>query len=245
MYKIELMELTTREKLILQEIVNDYIASAAPVSSQSLAKNPKFHLSSASLRIAMQKLTEKGYLYQPYTAGGRIPTDKSYRFFVDNIFRHPHFSFRRRNAFQTLCVNLKGLHNTLKLSREVTKITARFSSDLAINYLEETEIFWREGWETITKQPEFQDSEYLKKFIKVINEFEQNITKFQLSDNKQIKVYIGKEIPFKEKEFSMIIAKNAYPLKQQSILAILGPKRMNFAKNISLLHCLIETLEKI
>ena len=66
-------------------IVKEYIDSAEPVSSQLLEKKYDFDISPATIRIEMQKLTDKGFLLQPHTSAGRIPSDKGYRFYVDNL----------------------------------------------------------------------------------------------------------------------------------------------------------------
>src|SRR4030043_2035671 len=80
------MEITKRQKSILDRIIKEYINTAEPVSSQLLEKNYSFDICPATIRIEMQKLTDGGYLLQPHTSAGRVPTDKAYRSFVDNFF---------------------------------------------------------------------------------------------------------------------------------------------------------------
>ncbi|MFC1630230.1 hypothetical protein ACFL06_01695, partial [Patescibacteria group bacterium] len=79
------MEITERQENILNKIVKEYVQSAQPVSSKLLEKKGNFGISPASLRIEMQKLTDNGYLLQPHTSAGRIPTDKGYRYFVNKL----------------------------------------------------------------------------------------------------------------------------------------------------------------
>ncbi len=80
--------ITERQGEILNRIVKEYITLAEPVSSQLLEKKHKFGLSPATIRNEMQKLTDDGYLLQPHTSAGRVPTDKGYRFFVDKLLEN-------------------------------------------------------------------------------------------------------------------------------------------------------------
>jgi heat-inducible transcription repressor HrcA len=66
-------------------IIREYVESARPVSSQYLGERYDFGICPASIRIEMQKLTDDGFLTQPHTSAGRIPTDKGYRLFVDQL----------------------------------------------------------------------------------------------------------------------------------------------------------------
>ena len=69
----------------MDTIIREYIQSARPVSSQYLGEKYDFGICPASIRIEMQKLTDDGFLTQPHTSAGRIPTDKGYRLFVDQL----------------------------------------------------------------------------------------------------------------------------------------------------------------
>ncbi len=77
--------LTEREKLILQSLINYYIATAEPVGSRVVARKYKLGISSATVRNTMQNLEEMGLITQPYTSAGRVPTDKGYRVYVDSM----------------------------------------------------------------------------------------------------------------------------------------------------------------
>ncbi len=76
-------KLSEREQKVLEAIVRNYILSAAPTSSRYLSKQSGFDLSPASIRNVMGDLEEGGYIAQPHTSAGRIPTDKGYRYYVD------------------------------------------------------------------------------------------------------------------------------------------------------------------
>lgn len=81
------MELSQRKRMILQAIVEDYIATAEPVGSRNIAKNHDLGLSAATIRNEMADLEELGYLEKPHTSAGRIPSELGYRFYVDSLMQ--------------------------------------------------------------------------------------------------------------------------------------------------------------
>ena len=81
------MELDARKLGILKAIIDEYILSASPVGSRAISKLEEFSLSSATIRNEMADLEELGYLEQPHTSAGRIPSDKAYRLYVDQMMQ--------------------------------------------------------------------------------------------------------------------------------------------------------------
>lgn len=77
--------LSNREKLILKAIVEDYIDTMEPVGSKVLTEKPYLNFSSATIRYDMQDLEEKGYLEKTHTSSGRIPSEKGFKYYVDNL----------------------------------------------------------------------------------------------------------------------------------------------------------------
>ena len=74
------MELNERSRNILRAIINSYIANAEPVGSRTIVKRYALDISPATVRNIMADLEEMGFLAQPHTSAGRVPTDKAYRF---------------------------------------------------------------------------------------------------------------------------------------------------------------------
>lgn len=79
------MELDERKKKILEAIIRTYMETGEPVGSRTISKYTDLNLSSATIRNEMSDLEEMGYILQPHTSAGRIPSDKGYRFYVDTI----------------------------------------------------------------------------------------------------------------------------------------------------------------
>jgi heat-inducible transcriptional repressor len=81
-------ELNDRQKLILALVIHDYIETAEPVGSKTIVEQYDLGVSSATVRNAMMDLTEAGYLRQPHTSAGRVPTEEGYRYFVRQLMGH-------------------------------------------------------------------------------------------------------------------------------------------------------------
>ena len=86
------MEMDERKIKILQAIVNDYIDTAEPVGSRTIAKKYNLGVSSATVRNEMSDLEEMGYLEQLHSSSGRIPSNKGYRLYVDKLMHIPRLS---------------------------------------------------------------------------------------------------------------------------------------------------------
>ena len=84
-YVRKMPELTERQKKLLLLIIRDYIESAQPVGSKRLVEHYHINISSATIRNEMAALTEMGYLRQPHTSAGRVPTEEGYRYFVSQM----------------------------------------------------------------------------------------------------------------------------------------------------------------
>jgi len=237
-----MMIVTERQKEILNRIVADYIDLAQPISSEFLEEKHHFGICPATIRIEMQKLTDGGYLIQPHTSAGRVPTDKGYRFFVNNLFEKGIPEEKDFLKLEDLIEREIG--DRVRFLQSLTKNLASFSSNLALGYLFDEDLFWKEGWEDVLGEPEFKETKVITDFADVIRHFEKEIEDIKI--NSGIKVYIGKENPFsKVKDFSIIISKCHFPNDEKGVLAIAGPKRMAYDKNINSLNYLTKLLERL
>lgn len=234
------MVITERQKLILDTIVGEYIDSAQPVSSQLLERKYDFDVCPATIRNEMHTLTNSGFLYQPHTSSGRVPTDKGYRFFVDNLLEKGISEFK--GVFKLEEMFQEEREDIFRFVTQISKFLATTSSSLAAIHLFEKDFFWKEGWEEILKEPEFEEKDFVFAFTKFLENFEKNIRDFKV--NSEIKIYIGGENPFlKTKNFSIISTKCSFPDREEGIISLLGPKRMTYGKNISLISSIVRALE--
>jgi len=235
------MKITERQKQILDKLIEGYISSAQPVSSQSFEKKYSFGFSPATIRNEMHKLTEAGYIYQPHTSAGRVPTDKGYRFYVNNLLKE-----KRETQIEPEFDDLlrDGVEDEVKLLQSITRDLAKTSSSLAFSFNLDEKIFWKEGWGEISKKPEFKERDLLESFTNFLEEFEKDIEDFKIGSD--LEIFIGKENhSHNSREFSVIISQYNFPKKEKGLLGIIGPKRMAYKENINSINNLTEILRNL
>jgi heat-inducible transcriptional repressor len=122
------MTLDDRKLEVLRAIVEDYVETQEPVGSRALVERHNLKVSSATVRNDMAVLEEEGYLRQPHTSAGRVPTDKGYRLFVDRLSRIKPLSPAERRAIERFLVGAVDLddvvHRTVRLLAQLTRQVA-------------------------------------------------------------------------------------------------------------------------
>ena len=118
------MELDMRKMRILQAIIDDYILTATPVGSRTVSKKSDIALSSATIRNVMSDLEEMGYLEQPHTSAGRIPSEKAYRLYVNSIMHRAMLTESEQRFIQN-CYS-----NTINKVDEIVRQTAWVLSNM-------------------------------------------------------------------------------------------------------------------
>ena len=113
--KVSTMDLDARKQKILQAIIQDYISSAEPVGSRTIARKYDLGVSAATIRNEMFDLEMMGYLEQPHTSSGRIPSLKGYRFYVDCLLK-PNEDHGRRKAIRPRLVPGQSEHASTRFS---------------------------------------------------------------------------------------------------------------------------------
>lgn len=234
--------LSERQTEILNSIIREYIDLAEPVSSQLLEKKHYFGICPATIRIEMKKLTDDGFLFQPHISSGRVPTDKGYRFFVDDLLKKETPDF---DSFLEIEESLKGdQEDIFKLASHLTKLLSQTSSNFAILHISERDFFLKEGWEEILKEPEFKEQALISDFTNFLKNLEEDIEALKI--NSGINIRIGKENPFpKADDFSIISSRCRFPDEEKGIISLLGPKRMQYDRNINLINSVLKVFEKL
>jgi len=233
-------ELSDREIEILEKVVSEYVKSAKPISSKYLEARYDFKISPATIRGEMHELTKKGYLLQPHTSAGRVPTDKGYRFFV-NYKNKENEIINELGKAEKIIENQSNIFFVLDA---VSRFLAETSHNFAITGLLNQGFFSKDGWKHILQEPEFDDNEISLEFANFISNFEKEIENLNM-DSEAI-IYIGSENPVDESSnFSIIIARCNFPQEQTGFISILGPKRMSYHRNICIINSITALLSEL
>jgi heat-inducible transcriptional repressor len=123
-------QLTERELRVLEAVVQTYIETAEPAGSQTIARRFGLRVSPATIRSTMSELEEKGYLFHPHTSAGRIPTDRAYRIYVNEIMRLSPPSHEAQHALRT---GLTGSRNAVEeILRRAAQVLGVLTQELGV-----------------------------------------------------------------------------------------------------------------
>jgi len=241
------MDITSRQQQILIGTIEEYVKSADPVGSEELLHAYKYDFSPATIRGEMAELEKNGYLYQPHVSAGRIPTDKGYRFFVNYVTQK---RLQRLNLEEQKHLEEELLKLRLRekmLVRTLAKLLASFSNNLAITGLLEEKAFFESGIKQLLTQPDFQNVSEICQIAEVLDYLDENIAELTKElQPKKVKTFIGRENLFTESgDCAIVISQCALPNGEKGIVAILGPKRMEYKKNISLIEQVTSFFDRI
>jgi len=125
-------ELDPRAREVLREIVVQYVSSGEPISSRSLAKCGRFQLSPATLRNVMADLEDLGYVYQPHTSAGRVPSDVGYRYFINHLMRSRRLSLHDREVIDDQVGHVTDLDEGMQLA---SRLLARLSDQVGVVFI--------------------------------------------------------------------------------------------------------------
>lgn len=202
---------THRQSRILDILINEFINTAMPVSSGMVFDAGEFGVSCPTIRNEMAFLTELGYLAQPHTSAGRVPTEMGYRFFVDGIIKN----IRRRVRAERV-----------DALRNLAEHISRLSSDLVV-FIDIHGNPQHLGLKKVLNNPEFETKNSVISFIEEVERLERSVV--DELDN-ELTIFIGSENPFFETDdYSMIISKY-----EDGFISLVGPTRMNYRRNLEL-----------
>ncbi|NTW15195.1 MAG: hypothetical protein HGA38_02370 [Candidatus Moranbacteria bacterium] len=224
-----------RQRQVLAAIVEEYTKTAVPVGSQLLIERYGFDVSSATLRNDMLALEKAGYLYQPHTSAGRIPTDEGFRFYVEEVMPDEALSVAEQKRLQKELLSLRAKH--ARLGRSTAKLLSALSGNLAVTGIADRQELYDFGMKELLENPEFRELDELCRMVEALDSLDEKFDLIlrEVADG-GTKIFIGKENPIAEiSNCSMMVA--PYETEEgKGILAIIGPKRMQYARNKSLLE---------
>lgn len=237
--------MTERQMAILGALIEQYSEVAAPVGSVTLAK--LFGVSSATIRSEMARLEEMGYIAQPHTSAGRIPTDKGYRRYVNAITeatddwnelpdgldrsakaidaRVSSYASRADRAIRSAVDSLVDLTHNLGL--------ATIGDELYMN-----------GIANLFSQPEYLHGRHVQAVASLLDNLEPWLR--EASPNEPLNVFIGSENPIgKTSGATLIISRFRSPYSDQSYIGVLGPTRQDYARTMRLVRHAGAMLEEV
>jgi len=233
----------TRRKAVLSATINKYIKEAMPVASEDLVDD--FELSSATIRNIFAGLEEDGYLMHPYTSGGRIPTEKGYRYYVDFLLAQMELLEEEKgrilNEYKR---EIRRLEDVLEKTSEIISVFTHYAS--IVSFADWRDRFFYKGISQILEQPEFQDLERMRMLLKMIEDRRGLLGIINRDFDGKLMVYIGRELGCPQMDnCSLVVSGYRIKDRQSGRLAVLGPLRMQYNYIIPTLEYISEVLSEV
>lgn len=230
--------MTQRQNQILLAIVEQYAEVASPVGSSLLAK--LFGVSSATIRSEMAELESLGYIQQPHTSAGRVPTDKGYRQYVNSLSEQKEGRTQRRvERALAARVSHGGIPDQTIRNAVDTLVDLTYNLGLATmgNQL------YMSGLSNLFGQPEFIHPGQVQQVARLLDNLQPWLR--EAAPNEPLSVYIGGENPIgRNAGCSLIISRFKGPYSDKSYIGVLGPTRQSYKEVMALVHRTGEALEE-
>ena len=230
--------MTSRQANILKAIVEQYAEVASPVGSSLLAK--VFGVSSATIRSEMAELERLGFIKQPHTSAGRVPTDKGYRHYV-NVLNESGEETHDARVERALTARVESAGMPERTIRNAVDTLVELTHNLGLATIGNQ--LYMSGLSNLFGQPEFMHNGQVQQVANLLDNLEPWLR--EAAPNKPLSVYIGKENPIgRSAGCSLIISKFQSPFSDQSYIGVLGPTRQSYRDVMSLVKYAGSTLEE-
>ena len=232
--------MTERQKKILDAIVEQYAEVASPVGSTLLAK--LFNVSSATVRAEMAELERLDLIRQPHTSAGRIPTDKGYRHYVNELAGETKDnSLADRRAEKALSARVQHAGAPERMIRNAVDTIVELTHNLGMATIGSQ--LYMSGLSNLFGQPEFINGIQVQQVARLLDNLEPWLR--EAAPNEPLSVYIGQENPIgRAAGCTLIISRFRSPYSDRSYIGVLGPTRQQYRDVMMLVRHAGEALEE-
>jgi len=221
--------MTERQQKLLSAIVEQYAEVASPVGSSLLAK--VFNVSSATIRAEMAELERLGFIAQPHTSAGRVPTDKGYRFYVNGINGETQPVLTEGRGEKALSARVLHAGTPERMIRNSVDTLVELTHNLGLATIGNQ--LYMSGLSNLFGQPEFMSGDQVQQVARLLDNLEPWLR--EAAPNEPLSVYIGKENPVgRSAGCTLIISRFRSPYSDSSYIGILGPTRQSYRDTMAL-----------
>lgn len=230
--------MNNRQKELLSTIVKEHISTAKPVGSTLLVDKYHFHISPATVRNDMMELEEQGYITQPHTSAGRVPTESGYKYYVENFLSYKDITAREKKALEESKVG--SIDATTK---KIAKTLAEITHEAIIVGFTKEDVYYT-GISYLLQKPEFAQLDTLYGISEIVDQLDEVINTIFSKIHEETQVFIGKDNPI-SKNCSMIATHIQSNNENESILCIIGPMRMDYERHVPRLNYAKEQINNL
>ncbi len=230
---------------ILQALIEDFIETANPIASKNLLKFCNFSVSSSTIRNEFAILEEVGLIKSPHVSAGKIPTQKGYRFFVDELLEEKEEENKLITSLFEKHLEAYHLEKSKEVIFDALRLTAQMSENIAFAILDNDQTFYL-GLSNVLRSPEFTaHPEQVAQIVEILEgreKFQSLLNSLNIPEN-EVKIFIGKENLLEEISSCAILVTGFKNKHIQGKFGILGSMRMKYGFNKALLENVLKMIE--
>ncbi|MBI5421395.1 MAG: hypothetical protein HZA35_03775 [Parcubacteria group bacterium] len=234
--------ITDRQGHILKLALDVYLHDNDAITSGRLFDRGGFELSSATLRNELARLDELGYLYQPYTSGGRYPTDRALQWFVEEFvvdtLQPDHFSDSLEHEFVSVDPNQHFFYNFAQFAANTCDSFCNVHVD---------EVSYQAGLDDLFSHLDTDSPETIRAIVRDIERLNERLEEFKSKRNNEeyLEVFIGEKSPVTDSKDLAVLLLTMHNADFDGVTVLIGSKRMPYKRNMSFLEASKQFLEKM
>lgn len=236
--------ITSRQTQILKHLIDEYIETAQPVGSEALDKKYDLGISPATIRNEMSELSKLGYIKQPHTSAGRVPTPKGMRFYITQLMQEKRMPLTEEVGTKEDFWERRSDMNSLM--SEVTRKLAQKTRALAIATTSEGNV-WHAGYSNLFNQPEFQNFHVSASVFSLIEEIRRLHQLFfeYIPDDHPVEVLFGEDLSWPYFEpIGIVATRCSLGSGQEAALGVIGSLRLDYPVVVPTLRYFGELVEE-
>jgi heat-inducible transcriptional repressor len=222
-------KLDTRKAELLAFVVREHSRSAQPVASEVVKEKAGLDLSPATIRNEMAELEKEGFLRQPHTSAGRVPTEAGYRYYVTNCLE-------TQNVEQDVAAmrNVFGEHHEdeARLKMLARQLARTIEEGVFVGFAPQSTYYT--GLAYLFDQPEFESVDLVRQVGEIIDNLDRVVAELFDEIAPGVQVYVGSENPFGEHCGTVLLRTGS----AQPMMGVLGPIRMDYDRTIAMMKAL-------
>ncbi len=232
---MEKLEKQQRLDRLLEAIVLEYIKTAKPVGSQTLVEEYGFDYSAATIRNDMAALEQHGYISQPHTSAGRVPTEQGYQYYIQHLLHRRELGQQQKQALAQATQHEQ--HHRERRIKQLAQTIAELSGETVVISVSGDDYYYT-GIAQLFRKPEFTEQiDMLARIGDVFDHLDEVMAQVQRQLRNEVEVLIGQENPVSD-QCSMVVTEygDAQGPAPRGMVSIIGPMRMDYDTNIAILR---------
>jgi len=229
-----------RQRQVLKVIVEEFVKLHEPIGSSHVVEMLPLSVSSATIRNDMSLLTEAGYLSQPHTSAGRVPTEAGYREYIAYTMQEQKELSRRQQ--EILSKHFKKLKTLQERFKEAAKMLSELSGSVSL-LVDETDQVYMSGLSKLPQLPEFRDSDFGEEFMSLLEDPATQMKRLVELEEEGAhpRILLGSDNPVNGKT-SIVITR--FGPNGKKVISVVGPVRMHYGKTIPALEYIKKILDE-